>query len=272
MVTKENVDLNYEDPIEIAEGIYWVGFYDEDFYLYCNPYLIVEEDEAILIDGGSRTDFSTVMMKILQTGLPPSNVQNLIYHHYDPDLCGSIPDFEEIIDNDNLNIISHTENNTFIKYYGGSLERKCIEKDLNFVWEFSTGRKLKFIRTPYAHSPGSFVTLDSKTGTLFSSDLFGSYAKDWELFLELNPECDDCYSYEDCPAGKEECPILGIIGFHVNIMTSKKALNYALNRIKELPVQMIAPQHGSVIPDTNTIDTVIEKLQLKENIGIDDLI
>jgi flavorubredoxin len=272
MVVKENVDLDYEEPIEIAEGIYWGGFYDEDFSLYCNPYLITEGDEAIVIDGGSRTDFSTVMMKILQTGLLPSNIQNLIYHHYDPDLCGSIPDFEEIIDNDNLSIILHKENNTFIKYYGGSLTRRCIEKDLNFEWEFSSGRKLKFIRTPYAHSPGSFVTFDSKTGTLFSSDIFGSYAKEWELFLELDPECADCNSYKDCPNGKEECPILGIINFHTNIMTSKKALNHALNRIKDLPIQMVAPQHGSVIPNSKTIDTVIEKLQEIDNIDIDNII
>ncbi|WP_408954778.1 MBL fold metallo-hydrolase [Natroniella sp. ANB-PHB2] len=270
MVVKENVGLNYEEPIEIAEGVYWVGFLDKDYSLHCNPYLIVEGSEAILIDGGSRTDFSSVMMKILQTGIQPSDIKNLIYQHYDPDLCGSIPDFEEIIDNNNLSIISHRENNIFIKYYGGSLRRRCIE-GLDFEWEFSSGRKLKFIRTPYAHSPGSFVTFDEKTGVLFSSDLFGSYAKQWDLFLELDSKCYDCYSYKDCSVNKNECPILGIIDFHINIMTSKKALTYALNRIKELPVQLVAPQHGSVIADTKSINSVICKLEEIDNIGIDNI-
>ncbi len=31
----------YDRPIQIAEGIYWVGFYDESTNLHCNPYLIV---------------------------------------------------------------------------------------------------------------------------------------------------------------------------------------------------------------------------------------
>ena len=91
--------LNYRDPIEIAQGVFWIGFTDLDFSLHCNPYLIIEGDEAVVLDGGSRNDFSTVMLKILQTGLNPKNITKLIYHHYDPDLCGSIPDFEELIDN-----------------------------------------------------------------------------------------------------------------------------------------------------------------------------
>lgn len=270
MIVKENQGLNYKEPIEIAQGIYWVGFLDKDYSLHCNPYLIVEGDEAILIDGGSRTDFSTVMMKILQTGIKPINIKNLIYQHYDPDLCSSIPDFQEIIDNKKLSIISHRENNVFIKYYGGSLKRRCIE-GLDFEWEFSTGRKLKFYRTPYSHSPGSFITFDKKTGVLFSSDLFGSYAKEWELFLELDSECYECHSYNDCSANKSECPIQGIRDFHVNIMTSKKALNYALNKIKKLPIELVAPQHGSVISKKKTIDSIIKKLEEIDNIGIDNI-
>ena len=46
-----------ERPFRIAEGIYWVGFHDELSNLHCNPYLLVEGDEAVLIDGGSRRDF-----------------------------------------------------------------------------------------------------------------------------------------------------------------------------------------------------------------------
>ena len=40
------------DPIEIDTGIYWVGYSNEFAKLHCNPYLIVEADEAVLIDGG----------------------------------------------------------------------------------------------------------------------------------------------------------------------------------------------------------------------------
>ena len=34
-------DLDYKEYIEIAPGVYWVGFYDKKAGLHCNPYLIV---------------------------------------------------------------------------------------------------------------------------------------------------------------------------------------------------------------------------------------
>ena len=46
--------LDYLQPIEIAEGVFWVGFADTNIGLRCNPYLIVDGDEAVLIDGGSE--------------------------------------------------------------------------------------------------------------------------------------------------------------------------------------------------------------------------
>ena len=91
MNLNEDEELDYLEPIEIAEGIYWVGFADNNSGLHCNPYLIVEGDEAVLMDGGSRGDFSTVMLKILRVGIDPKNINRLIYQHFDPDLCGNIP-------------------------------------------------------------------------------------------------------------------------------------------------------------------------------------
>ena len=98
MIKSKTNAQNYESSVEIAEGIYWVGFHDVQSGLHCNPYLIVDHDEALVIDGGSRPDFATVMMKILQTGIAPKKIQALVYQHYDPDLCGSIPHFEDIIE------------------------------------------------------------------------------------------------------------------------------------------------------------------------------
>ena len=112
-----------KEPVEIADGIYWVGYSDSHSSLHCNPYLIVEGDKAVLIDGGSRDDFSSVMLKILRTGLKPEQISRLIYQHYDPDLCGSLPQMEAIINSDALRIISHGENNIFIHYYSAKTQK-----------------------------------------------------------------------------------------------------------------------------------------------------
>ncbi len=58
------------------------------------------------------------------------------------------------------------------------------------------------------------MTYDNKTKTLFSSDIFGSYNRIWDLYLKLDRECYDCMDFEDCQIGKKTCPILGINNFH----------------------------------------------------------
>jgi flavorubredoxin len=119
--------VDYERAVEIAKGVFWVGFYDSHFGLHCNPYLIVDRDEAVVIDGGSRPDFPTVMMKILQAGILPSQIRALVYQHYDPDLCGSVPNFEDIIGREDLKIISAAANNMFIRHYAAMAKLLALE-------------------------------------------------------------------------------------------------------------------------------------------------
>jgi flavorubredoxin len=267
MDVTEELNLN---PIEIADGIFWLGYANNNLGLHCNPYLIREGDEAVLIDGGSREDFSYVMLKILRTGIRPAQIKRLIYHHYDPDLCGNLPQLESIIRSEELRIISHMENNVFIEYYS----RKTPKLDYRAIggeFVFQTGRRLTFHGTPFSHSPGSFVSYDTKTKTLFSSDLFGSYDTRWQLFLELNQDCDTCNAQRICPKTGEKCPIYGIDQFHKRIMTSTAALRHALDVIEPLDIESIAPQHGSIIRYKQDARRVISHLRGMDAVGIDYL-
>ena len=271
MIDTEPTNTEYERAVEIADGTYWIGFCDPQSGLHCNPYLIIDNDEAVVIDGGSRPDFASVMMKILQTGIAPHQIQALIYQHYDPDLCGSIPNFEDLIRRKDLQILSAAENLMFIRHYSVSSRLVPLSK-LKFQYEFSSGRKLQFIKTPYSHSAGSFVTFDSKTNVLFTSDLFGSYGVDWKLYLNLPSGCIKCQNLSQCDRKPPHCPVNGILHFHRNIMTSTIALMYALERIAEIPFEIIAPQHGSIIKDEATIRHVFEVLSSLEGVGIDKII
>lgn len=270
-IMKVSFEALEKEPYCIGEGIYWVGYADENRGLHCNPYLIIEKDEAILIDGGNRDDFSIVMLKILRTGISPSQISRLIYQHYDPDLCGSLPQFETIINSDDLRIISHAENNVFIHYYSPKT-KKIDFRAMGNKFEFATGRRLEFYPTPYCHNPGSFVTYDTKTKTLFSSDLFGSFDDQWTLMLELDKACKTCEDYENCAIQIPICPVHGIRKFHQSIMTSNRALTNALDIIESLDINMIAPQHGSIIDNIEDIKTVTHHLRTLKNVGIDHVL
>lgn len=261
----------YNRPIKVADGILWVGFRDEKTNFTCNPYLVVENGQAVLIDGGSRSDFAEVMLKILQTGIDPGEITGLIYHHYDPDLCGSMPNLLDMCDHPDLRIISDSRNNAFISYYIHRDRHTLLNSIDDYGCKLSlNGRMLRFLPTPYSHSAGSFVTFDEKTGTLFSSDLFGSFAPEKELFTFLNPECYACISYDNCPHRRYYCPVEGILNFHKTVMPCTSALRYALRQIKTMPVKRIAPQHGSILTRPEDISFVIQKLEKLENVGIDN--
>jgi flavorubredoxin len=231
----------------------------------------VDGDEAVVIDSGSRPDFPVVMMKILQTGIMPSAINALIYQHYDPDLCGNISNFENIIDRKDLILISDSRNNMFIRHY--SVSSKLVSLDaINHRFTFSSGRELKFFNTPYSHSAGSFVSFDAKTGVLFTSDLFGSFGAKWDLFQKLGSECRKCVTYTKCQEGRDYCPLPDILRFHKEIMTSGRALQYAIEQIEKIPATMLTPQHGSIISNQDDIAYLCSVLKSLKNVGIDGVI
>lgn len=256
------------DPIEVADGIYWLGYSNGTISLHCNPYLIREGKEAVIIDGGSRDDFSYVMLKVLRTGLKPAQIKRLIYHHYDPDLCGNLPQLEAIINSEELHILSHAENNVFIHYYSKKTP-KLDYRSIGNQFVFQTGRVLKFYGTPFCHAPGSFVTYDTKTKTLFSSDLFGSYDANWELFAQLTPACKNCTAQENCPQTGKACPLYHIGEFHKRIMTSNKALSHALDVLDAIDIECIAPQHGSILRGREDVKTALTYLRSIGDVGIE---
>lgn len=263
---------SYNRPIEIADQVYWVGFHDKTTNLHCNPYLIIAGEQAVLIDAGSRPDFSVVMMKVLQTGISPEQIVSLIYQHPDPDLCGSMSNMVDICANPDLRILSETDNNIFISYYLEKEKRSLLTSinENGFTFTFG-GRSLQFFKTPYAHASGSFVTYDARTKTLFTSDLFGSMSRQWDLFIHLGDNCYSCRDYDHCINHRRYCPLPDIIEFHKKVMPSGKAMNYAMRVIGGLDIEVIAPQHGSILRDRKYIAFLIERLGALKGVGIDGL-
>lgn len=263
----------YDRPVEIAPGLYWVGFHDRTTQLHCNPYLIVEGEKAVLVDAGSRPDFPVVMRKILQTGIAPEQIVALIYHHPDPDLCGSMANMIELCANPDLAILSDPANNIFLSYYLEREKRGLLKSldEMGSCFSFN-GRELRFFKTPYAHSAGSFVTCDARTRTVFTSDLFGSLSQQWDLFLRLDEECRACaadHGKGPCPNGKTYCPLSDILAFHQRVMPSEKGLVNAMRVIGGLDPSLIAPQHGSVVDRKEDIALLVERLSHLRGVGID---
>lgn len=261
-----------DSPVVVAPGVYWIGTADIHANLLCNPFLIVDGGQAVVIDGGSRSDFPTVMTKILQVGVAPDQIVALVYQHHDPDLCGSMPNFLGMCRNSALRIVSASNGLPFISHYLHSSQfgfLKSIE-ELEYRMQVG-GRDLVFYPTPYAHSSGSFVTHDTGSGVLFTSDLFGCYGANWDLVSELPSECHTCRADEACPNGRT-CPVPHVIRFHRQVMPCVKALRHALRIIQGIPAVAIAPQHGTVFATARDRELIIARLRQLDDVGIDGIV
>lgn len=100
---------------EIAAGIYWVGGCAQDGGLHCNPYLIVDGDEGVLIDPGSVLDFEDVYENVCSI-ISLEKIKYVILHHQDPDFCSAVPLFEKA--GAKFEIVTHWRTQTLVKYYG----------------------------------------------------------------------------------------------------------------------------------------------------------
>ncbi|RHX80008.1 MBL fold metallo-hydrolase [Leptospira yasudae] len=230
------IDTNY--AVEIAEDVYWIGFYDERESLHCNPYMIKNGDSTILIDPGSIPDFPVVARKIFSL-VAPDSIETIILQHQDPDLCANVPIFEDLRGDTQVQLVAETRTVYLIKHYGvkGSVVR--IGDSLT-DFESPSGRKLQFISTPFAHSPGAMITYDVKSKVLFTSDILGGLGKEWALY-------HDARALDNMKA------------FMQAYIPSNLALRYALLRIQSFDAEVIAPQHGQIIRKEQ-LPSIIEEL------------
>ncbi|MBF0399523.1 MAG: diguanylate cyclase [Magnetococcales bacterium] len=232
------LDLNH--AVEIAPHIWWVGHRLPGDPFQCHAYLIEWGEASVLLDPGSTLTFSETLRKI-QEVVPLSHIRTIICHHQDPDITAILPHLDGLITRPDVQILSHWRTNTLLKHLGlQRLPLVCVEQQ---GWQLDLGgRILRFVFTPYLHFPGAFCTFDVTSGTLFSSDLFGGLAMDSPLFAQD----ESCFE--------------GIRTFHEHYMPSQDILSHGLGNLEKLPIQQIAPQHGSIIP-SHLVSFVINRLK-----------
>lgn len=233
-------NIEYADHVSITRDIAWVGFFDETAHLHCNPYIIVDDEDIVIIDPGSIPYFPIVMRKTIDL-VSPEDITLIVTQHPDPDVCGSLPVLEDVIDNPDLKIAAHTNTIQLIRHLGINSGFYAVDNH-DYRYELKSGRILEFYHTPFLHSPGAIMTYDVKSKSLFTSDIFGAISgKNWSLFAgDGFPE--------------------NMASFHQTYMPSNQILKACMEKVKKMDIQRILPQHGSVIENGN-VSVAIEYLK-----------
>ncbi len=223
----KSIDLSEKTLLfkEDEHEIYWLGIDDETAFR-CNAYLIKDDDEYILVDPGSRSFFTQVQERVSQI-TDPKNISDLIVCHQDPDVAASMIDWLDF--KSDIVILSSARTNVLLPHYGNS---NYIFKDTveNSVFTFKSGRKLRFIESPFLHFPGAFTTYDETSQFLFSGDIFAALDTSWELVVK------DFESHK-----------MNLDLFHIDYMASNIAARGYVRRLDGIKIDAILPQHGSII-------------------------
>lgn len=228
-----------QHALEIAPRIWWVGHLLDDDVFQCHVYLIEQGDQSVLVDPGSVLTFGRTREKIEEI-VPFSSIRYFVCQHQDPDIAASLPAIDALVERPDAVVVTHWRTQTLLKHYGIRLPFWMVDQhDWRLPLE---DRELAFVFTPYAHFPGAICTFDPSTGVLFSSDLFGGFTERPTL------------------VARDESYFESIRPFHEHYMPSPDILDFALTKIAEHPVRLIAPQHGSIIPE-RLVAFMIERLR-----------
>jgi len=189
-----------------------------------NQYIIKDGKKTILLDPGGIEIFSSVLAATLsETNL--ECITDLFASHQDPDIISSLGLWNEILPEINLHAPAIWEG--FIRHFSGG--------DVNYIPIADRGgslrletAELQFIPAHYLHSSGNFHVYDSKAKILMSGDV-GAALEDPGASMYV----------DDFNQHKEHMRF-----FHKRWMPSNEAKMDWIRRVRELEIEVMAPQHG----------------------------
>jgi anaerobic nitric oxide reductase flavorubredoxin len=227
-------------PVEIKSGIYWVGVDDRTTDLFeglwpitnegvsYNAYLVNDKKKAVidLTKSLKGDEFFGNIDKIVDV----AEIDYIVVNHMEPDHSGLLRTFRKI--SPNSVILGSAKTKEMLEGFYGIKDKVEVVKDGD---EISLGEKtLKFFTTPMVHWPETIMTYEISNKILFSCDAFGSYgALGGSIF---DDECKNLDFY------KQEA-----VRYYVNIVAKfSKMVRKAIEKLKDVPVEIIAPSHGKI--------------------------
>jgi len=228
----QSTNLDLDKPILLFKkdnhSIYWLGV-AEDNAFRINIYLVNDGNQSIIIDPGSRPYFESIKQHIIDLGFY-DKLEAMVLCHQDPDVAASMYDWLQ--EKPDLKVITSSRTNVLLPHYGISdydYYDSGLENNNRFV--FNSGRELKFIEAPFLHFPGAFATFNEFANVLFSGDIWAAIDIDYQFVVT---------DFEDHS--------IKLDLFHIDYMASNLASKSFAEKLINLKIDTILPQHGSIIP------------------------
>ncbi|MBU3133837.1 FAD-dependent oxidoreductase [Clostridium gasigenes] len=229
--------------LEIKKDIHWVGALDPnlrifDIIMYTpygttyNSYVVKGSEKTAIFETVKVQFFDEYIGRLKDLGVNPNEIDYIVVDHTEPDHAGSVAKLLELSPN--------------AKIVGSPVAINFLKKIANCEFEhisvgdgdsLSLGNKtLQFISAPFLHWPDSMYTYVVEDEVLITCDSFGSHYSSPEVF---NNKIESQENYMEALKYYFDC----IFGPY------KPYILKAINKIKDLKIDIICPGHGPVLID-----------------------
>ena len=235
--------MEWRNVVEISKDVYWVGIRDWNRRLFdaliplpqgttYNSYLIIGKEKKALIDT-VNPGFERELEEKIRQIVDPADIDYVVMNHAEPDHAGAIPHMMRI--NSKVILVTTGRGVGMAQtFYNVSEERIKTVSDQESI--DLGGKSLRFIEAPMLHWPETMFTYLQEDKILFPCDFFGLHVAK-ALYDE---ELEDLIVHAQRYFGEIMMPF--------RMMGER-----ALEKIKDLDVEMIAPSHGPIHKNTQRI-------------------
>jgi flavorubredoxin/NADPH-dependent 2,4-dienoyl-CoA reductase/sulfur reductase-like enzyme/rubredoxin len=224
--------------VQITPDVYWAGVQDPHLKVFdiimtteqgttYNAYLVKGSQKTALIETVKEKFFDEYINNLAGI-IDLSQIDYLVMNHTEPDHAGAVEKLLKKIPG--LTVLGSSTALRFLKEIANS---KMKSREVQHLEELDLGGKtLQFISAPFLHWPDSMYTYLKEDKILFSCDSFGSHYADPGVFNDkIDRDIIPAYKYY----------------FDMIIGPFKPYVLEALDKIKDLPLEVIAPGHGPII-------------------------
>jgi flavorubredoxin len=192
-----------------------------------NEYLVQHADQGLLLDPGGLEIFPAVF-SALSAEFDPARLSGIFASHQDPDIISSLALWLEF--NPQMRCYINWVWASFIPHFGGTADTFVALPDEGAAIPLA-GLPLQAIPAHYLHSSGNLHLYDRQAKILFSGDVGAAL---------LPPDRQGVF-VEDF-AGH----IRHAEAFHRRWMGSNEAKRQWCERVSQLDIDMLCPQHGAI--------------------------
>lgn len=227
---------------QITNDLYWVGNLDPELRVFdiimftefgttYNSYVLKGSEKIAIFETSKAKCFDEYVSKLTEI-VDIKDIDYIVMDHTEPDHAGSI---EQLLDlNPKMKIVGTAAAINFLKEISNKDFNSVVVKDGDTL---SLGNKtLKFISAPNLHWPDTMYTYIEEESVLITCDSFGSH------YSCEGVTNDQVESRED---------YLKALRYYFDMIIGpfKSSALDAIEKIKDLKIDIICPGHGPVLVD-----------------------